>query len=307
MADQSNQGTLDGENLRQNGSELPPGWLSHWPWVTFLLPMIVFMVLGSFEPKPPETSVEESSTGESSDLEEQYSEEWEDSSSILPISYKHYPYVYSIRILLVLLCMALVWAGYRTFPWKVSGWSFLVGTVGVVLWIALCHLDLEVKVLGPIDRFLGSLIPGLEEGDTPSVGLMTILGTGTRSAFNPLEQLKATPIWAYTFLAIRFIGLALVVPVIEEFFLRGFLMRYVMHEHWWKVPFGTASRSAIVVGTIVPMMMHPGELLAALVWFSMVTWLMLKTRNIWDCVVAHGVTNLLLGVYVVLSGEWHLM
>jgi membrane protease YdiL (CAAX protease family) len=53
--------------------------------------------------------------------------------------------------------------------------------------------------------------------------------------------------------------------------------------------------------------MHPGELLAAAVWFSMVTWLMVKTRNIWDCVVAHAVTNLLLGVYVVATGQWQLM
>jgi membrane protease YdiL (CAAX protease family) len=39
----------------------------------------------------------------------------------------------------------------------------------------------------------------------------------------------------------------------------------------------------------------------------MVTWLMVKTRNIWDCVVAHAVTNLLLGVYVVATGQWQLM
>ena len=53
--------------------------------------------------------------------------------------------------------------------------------------------------------------------------------------------------------------------------------------------------------------MHPGELLAAFVWFSMVTWLMVRTRNIWDCVVAHAVTNLLLGIYVVTTGNWQLM
>ena len=304
MAEQPNQGPQQGNGLREAGQELPPGWLSHWPWVTFLLPMIVFMLVGTLEPQPPDVPEGESSVEANQDFEDEY---WEDSSSILPISYRHYPYVYTVRIILVTISMAVVWAGYRTFPWKVSGWSVLIGVLGVVLWVGLCRLDLEEKTIGPIDRFLGSFIPGLEEGETPSVGLMSILGSGTRSAFNPLEQLKASPAWAYTFLAIRFIGLALVVPIIEEFFLRGFLMRYVMHEHWWEVPFGTASRSAIVVGTLVPMMMHPGELLAALVWFSMVTWLMLKTRSIWDCVVAHAVTNFLLGVYVVMSGEWHLM
>ena len=44
---------------------------------------------------------------------------------------------------------------------------------------------------------------------------------------------------------------------------------------------------------------QPGEFLAAAVWFGMVTWLMVRTRNIWDCVAAHAVTNVLLGIYVV--------
>lgn len=106
---------------------------------------------------------------------------------------------------------------------------------------------------------------------------------------------------------VRFIGLALVVPVIEEFFIRGFLMRFVMARDWWKVPFGQVTMTAVVVGTVFPMLSHPAELLAAAVWFSMVTWLMVRTRNIWDCVAAHMVTNFLLGVYVVTTGEWYFM
>ena len=83
-------------------------------------------------------------------------------------------------------------------------------------------------------------------------------------------------------------------------------MRFFVAPDWWKVPFGTVNRTALVVGTVVPMLMHPGELLAAFVWFSLVTWLMIRTRNIWDCVAAHAVTNLLLGIYVVTQHEWQL-
>jgi membrane protease YdiL (CAAX protease family) len=41
----------------------------------------------------------------------------------------------------------------------------------------------------------------------------------------------------------------------------------------------------------------------------MVTWLMLRTKNIWDCILAHAVTNFLLGLYVVwMGGEaWRMM
>jgi hypothetical protein len=63
---------------------------------------------------------------------------------------------------------------------------------------------------------------------------------------------------------------------------------------------------AVVVGTAVPMLMHPAEMVAAAVWFSLVTWLMVRTKNIWDCVAAHAVTNLLLGIFVVTYGQWQL-
>ena len=95
--------------------------------------------------------------------------------------------------------------------------------------------------------------------------------------------------------------------MIEEFFLRGFLMRFLTDNEWWKVSFSKIATAGLVAGTVVPMLMHPGEIVAALVWFSGVTWLMLRTGNLWACIVAHAITNLLLGIYVVVSGEWWLM
>ncbi len=301
--------------LKDHGTDRPPaqanlpaGWLSRSSWVTFLLPFIVFMVATSFEPSPPpQLDSEEIIAEKNVEPDVRFFAEDPGNGFLPAISYSYYPHVYTAKIAITLLTMLLVWPGYRTFPLRVSGLSVVVGVVGVVLWIVLCHLRLEPKVIGPIDEFLGSFIPGLEEGDTPSVGLMSMFGAGERSSFNPIQEMADTPVWAYVFLAIRFLGLALVVPVIEEFFLRGFMLRYVVHEKWWQIPFGTVNRTALIAGTAIPMLMHPGELLAAFVWFSMVTWLMVRTKNIWDCVVAHGVTNLLLGIYVVWSGEWQLM
>ena len=252
---------------------LPPGWLSRHAWVTYLLPFIVYMILGSWEPSPPGTPAD---------------------SSIalihhkLGIDYQHYPLVYTCKLCIVALCMLAVLPGYRTFHFRVSWLAPVVGIVGVIAWVGICDWDLEKKLLAPL-------------------GLDAFLDFGVRSGFNPLEQLADQGWWAYGFLGIRMVGLALIVPVIEEFFLRGFVMRFLVSEKWWAVPFGTVNRAALVAGTAVPMLMHPAELLAAFVWFSGVSWLMLKTKNIWDCVVAHAVTNLLLGVYVVATGSWELM
>ncbi len=307
MADATKADAAKVNNIEVNAEKLPAGWLSRWPWATFLLPMVVYMLMGALEPTPP--PVPDAVDEATAEFERQLAESFGDEGSLPTIRYEHYPYVYTAKIALTLVTMVLVWPGYRTLPWRVSGMSVVVGVVGVVLWIVLCRLQLEVKLVGPLDRFLGGMLSSeLVEGEQASIGLVGFFGGGERSAYNPLEELRDTGTWAYVFLAIRFMGLALVVPVIEEFFLRGFLMRYVVHENWWQVPFGTVNRTAVIAGTAIPILMHlPSEYVASLVWFSMVTWLMVRTRSIGNCVAAHAITNFLLGVYVVVSGEWHLM
>lgn len=202
-----------------------------------------------------------------------------------------YPVVYAIKIALTLAAVAFVWPGYRQFPLRLSWLAILVGVLGGGVWIALA-------------------VPGWERLYVwPWVERVTLgyIKAGERPAFNPFspDNHLATG-WAWAFLVVRFFGLVAVIPLIEEFFLRGFMMRFVMERDWWNIPFGKASGLAIVVGTVLPMLYHP-ELLAAAVWFSMITCLMLRTRNIWDCVTAHAITNLILGVYVLTSGNWPLM
>jgi uncharacterized protein len=273
--------------------------LARYPWLGYVLPLVVFLVLTSFEPAPPERAPADALAADgaggdplNADPLEQVLPQDQTAKATgwfdLSIPYRAYPLVYTAKIALSIAAVFFVWPVYRQFPWRLSWLGFAVGAVGVVVWIGVCHLGLERRIL-------------------PAIGLGSVLGSGQRSAFNPLVELATEPAWAYGFLAIRFIGLALVVPLIEEFFLRGFLIRACVHENWWSVPFGTVTPLAVLVGTAVPMAMHPAELLAALVWFTMITGLMVATRNIWDCVAAHATTNLLLGIYVVVWNQWQLM
>jgi len=237
-------------------------------WLVFLLPFLVFMLVGSLEPAP-------SAAG--------------DSPGWLAIPYCYYPWVYTIKLVLTCAAVVFVLPGYRGFPFRVSLWAIPVGVAGIVVWVGLCSLGLEERLLGPL-------------------GLGRFVELGTRTAYNPFKELRADPAyWAWGFLSVRFFGLVVVVAVIEEFFLRGFVMRFLVDAEWWAVPFGTVTVAAVIAGTVVPMLMHPAELFAAAAWFSLITVLMIKTKNIWDCIVAHAITNFLLGVYVVASGEWHLM
>jgi uncharacterized protein len=240
-------------------------------WLTFLLPFLVYMLVGTLEPTPDKPG---------------------GSGVGLTIPYSFYPWLYAIKIVLTVAAVLFVLPGYRAFTLKISPLAVVIGIVGGPLWIGVCLLNWEhLYILPLLDR----------------IGLGGLIGSGDRPAFNPFEQLAGQTAFIGSFLAVRFFGLVALVPLIEELFLRGFVMRLVVDRDWWDVPFGKANTLAIVLGTAVPMLMHPGELLASLLWFSMVTWLMLRTRNIWDCVAAHALTNLILGVYVVASGTWRLM
>ena len=192
-----------------------------------------------------------------------------------------YPKSYSLVVGLTLLLMLAVRRGYFFAPFSVSWLSVAVGVLGTFVWVGLWWIDQEF------------------------LGLGSLFGSA-REAFNPFAQFRDDPIRMWSFLAIRFAGLVLVVPVIEEFFLRGFLMRYIDSQDWDRVPLGKVTWLSLggVVG--YALLSHPAEPLSAVVWFSMVTWLYLRTRSIWDCVLAHAMTNLLLGLYVVGTGTWEL-
>jgi CAAX prenyl protease-like protein len=283
--------------LDEANAPLPKsGWLRRWPGVTFLLPFATFMIVGMFEPKPPDPKVQAEIARLENDLEtgnaaerhvaEQRLEKLHEEQAHL-IPYEYYPGIYTAKIALTTLTMLAVLPGYLAFPLRLNAIAWVVGAGGGVGWILLSKLQVSFY----------PMLPDM---------LSSMLEMGGRSGFNPLVELKDNPTWAWTFLFIRFFGLVVVVAVIEEFFLRGFLMRYVMDIDWHLIPFAVVNRLALITVLVFPVIYHP-ERLAAAFWFSLVTWMMLRTKNIWDCVVAHGVTNLLLGLWVVYSGDWWMM
>jgi CAAX prenyl protease-like protein len=273
------------------------GWLRRWPSVTFLLPFCIYIFFTSLVETRIETKEQAYAPGGSmgqphpdddlppGEMTEQQAKEREERHSRMP--YSSYAIVYTAKIALTTLAMLAVIPGYLAFPLKLNPIALVVGIGGGALWIVLAKLQVATY-----DK-----LPGIVE---------KALEMGGRAGFNPLVELHDSPAWARVFLAIRFFGLVLVVPVIEEFFLRGFLMRYVIDIDWPLIPFGVVNRLALATVLIFPVLWHP-ERLAAAAWFSLVTWMMLRTRNIWDCVVAHALTNLVLGLWVLYSGDWWMM
>ena len=169
---------------------------------------------------------------------------------------------------------------FRQFPFRISPVSFLVGAIGVVLWVAVCYPEIEGK-------------------------LLVMLGFDlSRPGFNPF--LIGDDSVRLLFLFVRFSILCLIVPVIEELFVRGWLIRWYDDPDFESVTLSNLSTKALIAASVYGVVAHPMEAVAAFLWFGLVTLMMRRTGNFWDCVVAHAVTNLLLGLYVLKFSAWQL-
>lgn len=237
---------------------------STYQTLAFILPLIVFLVIGSFY---PDFSGSTGTTGEASS------------------EAKTYLVMVGVQILVAF--GLLTWfhkVHLQHFPLKFSWLSVVVGVVGIVVWVALCELHLEKKLLTQIG--LGEWFPN-------------------RPSFNPFAEFSDSQ-FRVIFLGLRFMLLAAIVPIVEELFIRGWLVRWIEDPDWQPIRLTQLSFKALAAASVYGVLTHPGEALAAIAWFSLVTWLMHRTGNLWDCVIAHAVTNLLLGIYVIYADAWHL-
>jgi CAAX prenyl protease-like protein len=106
-------------------------------------------------------------------------------------------------------------------------------------------------------------------------------------------------------LLMRFIRLAVVVPILEEIFWRGFLLRYLVREDFTAVPFGTFTRLSFGAVALGFMLEHnPPDYPAALAAGVLYNLVAVRAKNLSACILAHALTNLLLGFYVMRTGQW---
>ena len=133
-------------------SSLATELIQRHPWLPFLLPFLVYMVVGSFEPSPP-TVYGPQPAAEQTDRPVDAAAPPPaliEADNWFGLRYAHYPIVYSVKIALTIASMLFVLPGYRQFPFRISPLAIVVGVVGVVLWIGLCQLHLEQKLFTAI-------------------------------------------------------------------------------------------------------------------------------------------------------------
>lgn len=112
-------------------------------------------------------------------------------------------------------------------------------------------------------------------------------------------------------IALRFLRLVIVVPLLEEIFWRGFLLRYLIHQEFTRVAFGTFQWKSFTIVAILFALAHwgvdfwPGpDFCPALITGALYNIVAYRTRQLSSCVLAHAVTNLLLGIYIMRTAQW---
>lgn len=119
----------------------------------------------------------------------------------------------------------------------------------------------------------------------------------------PFVPLDAQGRLDWPLISVRWLGAALLVPVMEELFWRSFLMRWLQASVFEGVNPRLVSARAVLLSTFVFMLAHP-LWLAAIIAGLAYALLYRYTGKLWTAVIAHAVTNGALGVWVVMTGQW---
>ncbi len=183
-------------------------------------------------------------------------------------------WIYGITVLVVGGLLAYFWREYgelvaQTWP-SLAEMALGVG-VGLMVFALWIHLDAPWMTIG-----------------SPS------------ASFLPLDAAGAL-IWPLVI--VRWIGAALIVPVMEELFWRSFLMRWIQNPQFESVVPQRVALKAVLLSTFVFVLAHT-LWLAAIIAGLAYAWVYVRTGKLWVPIIAHAVTNGALGVWVVMTGKW---
>jgi len=182
---------------------------------------------------------------------------------------------YVIKTIVVGLMLVAFRRRYREISWGTGGADWAIGVVAgslvLLVWVA-------------------------------PEGLYPFMRIGHGVGFNPYGfGLTGPELWCV--IGARLLGASLVVPVMEELFWRGFLMRVLIDSDFERVPLGTYRLFSFALVAVAFGLEHDRWLVgiaAGLLYGGLLVW----RRNLFTCMVAHAVTNLGLGIFVLRTRQW---
>jgi CAAX prenyl protease-like protein len=183
-------------------------------------------------------------------------------------------WLYPLRIAVVLAALVYLWPAYdelRDGVCRNFGEALLVLVVGGLVYVAWVRMDWSWAM------------------------------QGQPTGYNPFQAGAGVGI---LLASLRLVGAVVVVPIMEELFWRSFLIRYLVTPTFTTVRLGTFTPLSFGA-TVVLFGLEHHLWLAGIMAGVIYNLLLYKTRRLWPCILAHAITNLLLGIHVLVTGEWH--
>jgi CAAX prenyl protease-like protein len=178
----------------------------------------------------------------------------------------------------LVLLAAILGLSRRVLPTRAPHWL-----ASIALGIGVCVLWIAPDALVPGWRahwlFQNSITGHLKNSIAPSelTGLMMVLRTARA---------------------------ALLVPVIEELFWRGWLPRWIQDPRIDRVPLGQYTTLAFWATALLFAAEHGPYWEVGLLCGIIYNWWMRRTRSLGDLIIVHAVTNLALSLYVIGTQRW---
>ncbi len=101
----------------------------------------------------------------------------------------------------------------------------------------------------------------------------------------------------------KLLGSAFVISVAEEYFFRGFLYRYIRNNNFLSVPLSKFDRATFWIVVAVFAVEHDRWFMGGVAGVAY-GYLAVATGSLRAPIIAHVVTNLLLGIYVIVTGQY---
>ena len=105
-------------------------------------------------------------------------------------------------------------------------------------------------------------------------------------------------------LVLRTSRAALIVPVLEELFWRGWLPRRLQDTRFERIPLGQYTPFAFWATAVLFGSEHGSFWEVGLLCGVIYNWWMVRTRSLGDLILVHAVTNLALSLYVIRTAHW---
>ncbi|MCL4796106.1 MAG: CAAX prenyl protease-related protein [Bryobacteraceae bacterium] len=105
-------------------------------------------------------------------------------------------------------------------------------------------------------------------------------------------------------LTLRITRAAIVVPIVEELFWRGWLMRWIINPDFEQVPLGTYAHGAFWITALLFALAHGSYWEVGFLTGAVYNWWMVRTKSVSDLILVHAVTNACLAAFVLATGRW---